>query len=389
MQRSSIIFDGAWNNDRHTEHEPMTERPASGTVDFAALDKKLDAFTSELQQSQPSISFDTFRFSFDLSAAKELNPRVILAAIEQDRKSTAPNTSVALPLRSTSLPKSADVAAEGNIDVEVTNKQVVPQSRNPKLARLVRPLPIVVPANEVPQEVQSAGLPDRSVTRGVLLRSVSDDGSRIKSHRRHVTISEGRGSARKTLLLSTPLGQFIEDVPPLPGLSPSNSTTTATWTPPPTPPLVEDQVNEDRIRREMELFTLQDGAEPLVGNKYRHRKPPRLQLDSDDEISKQPSNNVQAQPRAKKVVEDDQKSMVSTKSMGRRKSIFSKFQRSNEVDSLLDLYFDDTASTKKTDLARRPSLAKRMTRSFRKPAEDVPDLPPLPQLPPLKRNGWF
>ena len=391
MQRSSIHFDGAWDDNIQTVHGPTTERPSSHTAEFAALDKKLEAFTSELQQSQPLISFDTFRFSFDLGT-KELNPRDMLASIDQHWKSTAPNKPLALPLRSTSLPKNADVAAKGSVDAEVTNESVVAPSRNPKIARLVRPPPIFVPANEVPQEIQSAGLPDRTATPGVFLRSLSDDGFRLKSHRRHVTISEGRDAARKTLLLSTPLGQFVEDVPPLPGLSPSNSTTEAMWTPPPTPPLVQDQVHEDRIRREMELFTLQEGADPLVGNKYRHRQPPQWQLHSDDEIGKQPPGNVEVQRQAKRPTDDDQKSVVSTKSIkwiGRRKSIISKFQRSNEVDLLLDLYFDDTISTKKNELARRPSLAKRMTRSFRKPAHDAPELPPLPQLPPLKRSGWF
>lgn len=51
----------------------------------------------------------------------------------------------------------------------------------------------------------------------------------------------------------------------------------------PSTPLSLNPRNEDQIRREIELFTLQDGANSLIGYRYREQPPSSFQLDSEDE----------------------------------------------------------------------------------------------------------
>lgn len=395
-------FDG---NEYHTD-------TSHHDADLAALHEQLDRYSAELRRTQQLLGFEEeeSRFSFDDdSGARGFSSPIAnigideeedifeqfsdpVASIEVDEEEEAEDifeefsAPFVRPSRSASLPKKDPVSLNDEIqqyDEEIFQRA---EGRPLKSRRLDRPLPIVVPPRDTPpQEVQSAQLPMRTSSRTVAQRSVSDDGSEAKSHRRHVTISEGPQAARKTLLLSTPMGFFMEDVPPIPGLSPSDSTTTARWSPLPTPPLMPNIANEDKVRREMELFTLRDGATQLVGNKYRKMHPPALQLDSDDEDGEKISQPESSLKRpVKKPIDDDQRSVMSTKSeVKRRKSIFARFQRQNELDKLIDMYLDEVVPDEKPEIKRKASLARRMTRSFRKQVDVPPLPPPRPPPPPM------
>lgn len=279
-----------------------------------------------------------------------------------------------LPLRTTSLPRPSLPRASSDYSYQHESRQ---------LKRRKTPEPIVVTnTQQPPQEVQSARLPSRDFD----LQPqdwFENDQQMTKVHRRHVTISEGRGLSRNFILLHSPTGGFSECPPPLPALSPSNSITTPRFPEMPSTPLSLNPPNEDQIRREIELFTLHDGAESLIRNQYKTRAPPSLMLNSDDE-----EDEFGGRPNVisnKSVKDDDQRSIASvTPSVKRRKSIFAIFQRKSELDKLLDLYLSDPEPEISQPVKPKPSLARRMTMSRRKKLPDVPDVPPLPQILPSK-----
>ena len=287
----------------------------------------------------------------------------------EDDYSEPPVARPPLPLRSTSLPYSPAVP-------EPPPENFQPRSPR-QLKRNKTPEPIVVSDVKMPpEETQSAPL--LSSRRQSPLVS-SDEQVLAKSHRRHVTISEG--ASRTMLLLHSPSGTYSECTPPLPVLSPSFSFTTPRLQDMDMPltPLSLNPPNEDQIRREIESFSLQDGADSLAQHRYRHEAPPSFRLESDDEEDDFRSINVRPSRKVMKV-DDDQRSIVSTTpSQKRRKSIFSVFQRRSELDKLLDLYLSDDALEEAQPVKRKQSFARRMTRSRRKEVPEVPRMPPLPQ----------
>lgn len=245
-----------------------------------------------------------------------------------------------------------------------------------QMRRKKTPEPITINDKpQPPQEVQSASLPPRLSSRRIPGKGGEVEAT-AKFHRRHVTISEGRGIS-SMLLLHSQTG-LTEHTPPLPFLSPSRSIASPQLPDMPSTPLSLNPPNEDQIRREIELFAIQGGAQPLLDQRYRYQEPPSLMLDFDGEEETH-SENFERRSLTKKPAEDDRMSMVSvTPSMKRRKSIFSIFQRKSELEKLLDLYLDEEETAEPVQVQKRPSLVRRMTRSSRRRVGDVPEVPPLP-----------
>ena len=134
----------------------------------------------------------------------------------------------------------------------------------------------------------------------------------------------------------------------------------------------------------MELFSLHDGTDSLINHRYRNEAPPNLQLDSDDEGADFRKFRAGIASRTKR--DSDSKSMKSmTPSTKKRKSVFSVFSRKSEVDKLLDLYLEEPNPTE-LQHAKKHSMARRMTRSGRRRAPEVPAMPPLPQY--FDANGY-
>ena len=285
------------------------------------------------------------------------------------------NASQSLPLRSTSLAYLQPAFPEPSLD---TVQQWEPR----QLKRNKTPEPIVVSGiDNPPEEIRSAPLlssyPPSPLTYRQEERST-------KSHRRTITISESRSAHRNMITLHSPSGNHSECTPPLPVLSPSYSVATPKLPDLETPSTLlgwNPSPSEDQIRREMELFTLQDGAESLIDQRYKYEKPPNLRLDSD--IDGDELRDFQTRRSRSDVKDDDRKSIVSvTPSSKKRRSIFSVFQRQSEVDKLLDLYLYSESQVEVQPIKKRPSLARRMTRSRRTKGAEAPEVPPLPSMVP-------
>ena len=156
---------------------------------------------------------------------------------------------------------------------------------NVKKRRILKPLDLhLANPTVLPQEVQSARLPPRTSSK----LPISDLNGTVsygvaKSHRRCVTVSEDRHSTR--LVLSSPDEDSCEeDCHPVAMSVHSTSTITSESSQPPATPVSLYTPEEDQIRRELETFAIQAGAEILDVVKYRRRRPPRLQLlEFDDE----------------------------------------------------------------------------------------------------------
>ena len=302
----------------------------------------------------------------------ELERREELSEYGDDRPEPLATRPV-LPRRSTSLPDKAGAPEYA--------QDSLPRRPSRQLRRNKTLEPIVVSGiDKTAGETQSAPLLN---SRRESPLGSGEEQALAKSHRRHITISEGRGASRNILLLQSPAGIYSECTPPLPVLSPTFSMNTPRLHDldmPPTP-LSFNAPNEDQIRRGIEIFTLQDDADSLAGYQYREQPPSNFQLHSDDE--EDDYQDFRSGPSAKAAKEDDQTSFVSvTPSMKRRKSIFSVFQGKSELDKLLDLYLSDDAHEVEQVPKRKQTLARRMTMSRKKKAPEVPGVPPLPQTSP-------
>jgi hypothetical protein len=274
-------------------------------------------------------------------------------------------------------------------------------------ARNPRPVPIVVPPTSsipaIEPQIQSARLPPTPS----LMEAESEEPAFRKKHRRHMTISESKKAARNTILMSHPGGFLGEhELPPIPGLSPSTSIATPLPTPMPSTPSSLTLPNEDRIRRELEMMTLRDGADPLLSHRYGgsvdadivHMLSGQIRNDNYDSL---PLQHKISDPKTRREYTGPE---ASVKGHSRRhKSIVDYFHhRQSDLDKLLDLYLDDDrsvekpgrtekrekspeaahqgkrASHEKSSHKRRPSLARRVTMSLRGSRDKHEIAPPLP-----------
>jgi hypothetical protein len=108
--------------------------------------------------------------------------------------------------------------------------------------------------------------------------------------------------------------------------------------------------HEDQLRRELESFALQEGAETLA-LRYKKRKPPILSFaDSDDGHPWQYANlNHDLAKAAGAPVSES----TSRPLMRRRRSILSIFQRRSPVEKLIDMYLDEDQEGSRLEEGRR------------------------------------
>ena len=201
-------------------------------------------------------------------------------------------------------------------------------------------------------------LPPRTSSRKMTSDDVVQDQDDVPPRpapRRRMTTSDGRTSIRNGGFWS---GQSVavfddDEVPPVPILSASNSNATLTMTPPLTPLAIGDlsDPREDQLRRELETFSIQDGAEALE-HRYKKRRPPMLNLlDSDEDKDDFTPIATPLEPDHSSVMSGDDDRSLRPRPR-RRKSIFSIFQRKSPVEKLIDMYFDDEPEEKPTPKRR-------------------------------------
>jgi hypothetical protein len=190
-----------------------------------------------------------------------------------------------------------------------------------------------------------------------------------------MTTSDGRPSIRNGGFWADHSAGFLSfgDAPPVPILSASNSNATLKSSPPLTPLTISDP-REDQIRRELETYSIYDGAEALEHG-YKKRRPPMLNLaDSDEEKEDFPSVPTSLEPDHASAVLDDDKRSLRPRTR-RRKSIFSIFQRRSPVEKLIDMYFDD-------DEPEEKPLPRRQRAQSRKGSPVQEKMPRSPAIPP-------
>jgi len=303
-----------------------------------------------------------------------------------------------LPPRTSSLfqspPLRSRLSVKSQFRTDTTDQQPLPVR---KPSRQHRPHPIIVPILETvtddPPQVQSARLPSAPS----FLDTDPLQPPFRKRHRRHMTISESKRAARNTVIVSHPSGMSREhDLPPIPDLSPSSSIATSALSPVPgTPALIYTPPSEDRIRRELEMLTLQDGADPLLTHRYGGRIDSNfvMQLERQTDADIDPTSPYYRPYRLRP--ERTQSDVEYRSQLRRRKSFVEYFGRRSPVDKLLDLYLDDDRTPegpKVPDIIndspekqqpKRKQIARRMTMTFRSsPKGRTPEVPPLPpQLP--------
>lgn len=312
---------------------------------------------------------------------------------DQDQQDLLPSPPLsALPPRMSSLARRPLPQRTLSLEHQTTSQSTDHRPPAPILGtRQSRPQPIVIPElgsveTQEPQ-VQSARLaPTPS-----FLETDPSEGTFRKRHRRRMTISESKRAARGTIIVSHPSGVLREhDLHSVPGLSPSTSIATSALSPvPATPPSAVAARSEDQIRRELEMLTLQDGADPLITHRYGGRVDSELvmKLERQAEGDHDPASIDYRAGRLR-----PERTPPDNSFARRRKSIVEYFGRRSPVDKLLDLYLDDDdgvpekpakaekaaeSPPEKTPMKRRQSLARRMTLTFRgSPKDDMPPLPP-------------
>lgn len=360
---------------------------AGENVEPQALWQRRSARTTE------SVTANTIdAFNLDLLEAYE---------DDQDQADGLPSSAAsALPPRISSLAHSPPARPTSNTEPRRRWQSIEPEAPPPRKSfRQVRPQDITVPEltavrNEVPQVQSARLLPTPS-----FLETDPAQGTFKKRHRRHMTVSESKRAARSTIIVSHPSGVFMEhDIPPIPGLSPSTSIATSALSPVPgTPASASALPSEDQIRRELEMLTLQDGADPLLTHRYGGRVDSELvmKLERQTEADHDPAPPDHRTERIRSV--RNSPDTADRSQVRRRKTIVEYFGRRSPVDRLLDLYLDDDKSVDKPaeipsetpSVKRKQSLARRMTLTFRgSPKEKPPEMPPLP-LPPQVPAGMI
>ncbi|KAJ9615161.1 hypothetical protein H2200_001235 [Cladophialophora chaetospira] len=234
---------------------------------------------------------------------------------------------------------------------------------------------VLPPRSSSKRTMSDEKLPPRISSRKVISDQLVQDQENIPPRpapRRRMTTGEGRPSIRNGGFWSNQSAALFDDgdVPPVPALSASNSTLTMT---PPLTPLTIGGPTEDQLRRELETFSIQDGAEALE-HRYKKRRPPMLNLlDSDDDKDELTPSATPVEPDHSSVLSGDDDRSLRPRPR-RRKSIFSIFQRKSPVEKLIDMYFDDEPEEK--PISRRRSTWSRKGSPVQEKMPKSPAIPP-------------
>ncbi|KAK5195368.1 hypothetical protein LTR99_001890 [Exophiala xenobiotica] len=165
--------------------------------------------------------------------------------------------------------------------------------------------------------------------------------------------------------------RFQGGLSPVPTLSHAGSSATLS---PPRTPMSICSPHEDQLRRELESFALQEGAETLA-LRYKKRKPPILSFaDSDDE---HPCQYANLDHDLAKAAGTPASESTSRPQMRRRRSILSIFQRRSSVEKLIDMYLDEGQKGKPTP-RRTSSMKSKRDTHVQSSTVETPPIPPLP-----------
>lgn len=230
-----------------------------------------------------------------------------------------------------------------------------------KIIRSRRPDPLELSAAhtaDAPQ-VHSAALPIRTS------QKVDMQGAEVKRHWRRTTISAGRNSGSKIFMISSPGNMaeydFEADIPPVPQLSASASTATSPPTMSPLTPLP----TEDQIRRELETFALEEGPDLRKSRRNstlsRRRIPAAFVPRAEDRVLPASTALPEITTALVEVPEMFDAKAASRQTLIRKKSFFSRFERKNEVDALLDLYMTDDQLAEEKNQKRKSTKSRRQT----------------------------
>lgn len=269
--------------------------------------------------------------------------------------------------------EAADVAAAARFRVELEKKDVPDKQngahlsssqshrpfpnrssslRTPNMVRSKRPNPLLLAATSdvAPQEVQSAALPPR--------RTTMSQGEENKRLWRRTTISAGRDTSSNIVTISSPghheEQSFDAAIPPVPDLSASSSVTSSNLSP------MTPGPNEDQIRRELETFALEEGPDIRMSRRSSVASRKRIAAFVPD-----PEDRLLPALPVPTTFDDFQLPIPMKIELARKKSFFSRFERKNEVEALLDLYMtdqqieDQKSAKKKAHRSRRQSFFQR------------------------------
>lgn len=242
-----------------------------------------------------------------------------------------------------------------------------PPATTVKLNRAKRPNPLQLNATSDvrPQEVQSAALPPRRE------RVLSTEDDKTKRHWRRTTIAAGRESNSKIFLMTSPGNlteyDFSTDRPPVLQLQDSASACTTPAVLSPVTPL--PLAAEDMIRRELETFALEEGPDLTRSRQSsiasRKRLPTAFVPSPQDRLEAHDAQYSGTADATEISSMNNEPDFTKQPLISRKKSIFRRFERKNEVDAILDLYVtedqlgEEKLSKKKSLKSRRQTFFKR------------------------------
>lgn len=210
-------------------------------------------------------------------------------------------------------------------------------SSNP--SRSKRPQPLRLPEVDVdPQEIKSAVLPARTN------RASDMSAEEMKTQRRRTTIFAGRNANSKIILLSSDSKPEYCDfgLPPVPQLSASTATSPPGMSPM-TPQYTEPP--ENQIRRELETFALEESPNIHLSRQCsvasRKRIPTAFVPDPDDKLPAEAPPPPETPDAFPDPAEYDTPKTSHPQPWSKKRGFFSRFERKNEVDALLDLYLTE------------------------------------------------
>lgn len=182
---------------------------------------------------------------------------------------------------------------------------------------------------------------------------------------RRTTIAAGKDSSSQIVLISSPgiVAQynFTADMPPVPQLSATSLTAT---TPMSLTPLTPSPA-EDQIRRELELLAFEEGPNVQLSRRSSVASRRRTQAAFVPDPADRLAPHEVPLPGTPTVLVDMDDLLEPKHSprpgLGRKKSFFSRFERKNDVDSLLDLYMTDEQIAEEKNLKRKSTRPKRQT----------------------------
>lgn len=333
---------------RTVPESPIRSRPLSDDgLDIEILTHKLQLHQLELEQAQLRAAQRrtmAAKEAADVAAAQRFRDGLVTESFADTMSKRRP--------RSTSLHTKV---------MGITNAVSSRTSITTKIIRSRRPDPLELSAAstaDVPQ-VQSAALPISTSQKADMERA------EVKRHWRRTTISAGRNSGAKIFMISSPGNvaeyDFEADIPPVPQLSASASTATSPPTMSPLTPLP----TEDQIRRELETFALEEGPDLRKSRRNstlsRRRIPAAFVPCAEDRVLPASTTLSDATTALVDVPEMFDAKTASRQSLSRKKSFFSRFERKNEVDALLDLYLTDDQLAEEKNQKRKSTKSRRQT----------------------------